>query len=270
MAKYALYSNCFGSGKSTVADHLVNSHHYSKLTLASGLKEYVHERLHEDEIDYDPNDKASLLSTGKTLRDYYISHGTRLAIERGAAWMIPDEWESMDDVVVDDLRRPEELEKLISFGFIPVFIDRLLETPDNPLEGLLSFDPTSHLYVPNVFNMRTLHTLVDKILIENTGGDDQVVANVVAAYHKAKLSRNKIAAQAYTLNLSIKPKQITVMSQFRNEEEMASSEGHLKLTNVLHPILHTINKVVEEYIPTESLYNDGAAQLLTPEDTNHE
>lgn len=152
MNRIFLYATSMGSGKTYIADKLVGKG-YTKLSLATPLKDYVHTFLTDTGIEYDVTSKDSLLSSGKSLRDYYIEIGEESKSLYGQDhWvkLLLDKLEDNTKYVIDDVRTPLEYNTLIEHGFTPVFVDALLLTPDNKMEGLLINDPVTHLLNPNL------------------------------------------------------------------------------------------------------------------------
>ncbi len=202
--KLALYSNSFGSGKSTIANLLVKNHGYTLYTLATKLKDLVHSKLDKMGVIYDVMDKLTPIKGKYCLRDFYIDMGTKLAEKRGATWMIDaDELSQYDNIVIDDMRRPEELAKLLELGFTPVFVDRALPTPDNPLEGLLSFDALNHVYFPNLLPKSNLPSLVN-LLVGNEILTSTSMFDIVMDVVEHKGVTKKAYTQAVQLDYSLR------------------------------------------------------------------
>ena len=155
--KLMLYSTAMGSGKTYLADYLVQNYGFTKYSLATPLKQYTHNYLEDNGIDYNESKKDEELEDkngnllGKSLRDYYILFGEDAKAKWGQ-----DHWVNLllnrmigdDLIVIDDLRTPLEKELLEKQGFVPVFVDSLIPPPDNKMEGLLFNTDKPNLLFP--------------------------------------------------------------------------------------------------------------------------
>jgi hypothetical protein len=155
MTNYALYSNSMGSGKTYFADWLVNEG-YTKLSFADGLKTNVHNFLDYKEIQYNPLEKDVPLSDGRTLREWYIDSAKVIQDNMGGAVFtdaLVNKVKSNPSIpyVVDDVRTPQEYTALKDLGFKFIFVDRLLDTPNNEMEGLLFTNVIHHLNTTDSF-----------------------------------------------------------------------------------------------------------------------
>jgi len=149
MTKYALYSNSMGSGK-THYSKVWEKNGYTPISLATPLKEQVHKYLDEEGIKYNPDDKETTIVTDKSLRDCYINYARSYKYLHGDDVFIKQFLNHVNDnphlqFICDDVRTPEEYQALKDNGFVFIFVDRLLDTPDNEMEGLLFSDVHHHL-----------------------------------------------------------------------------------------------------------------------------
>jgi uncharacterized ubiquitin-like protein YukD len=144
-----------GSGK-THYSKVWEKNGYTPISLATPLKDYVHKKLDEQGISYNHNDKDNVINKSEmfghdmTLRDHYIANAQMLKIALGDDCFIKyflKEVENNPDkqFICDDVRTPEEYQALKDNGFVFIFVDRLLDTPDNEMEGLLFSDVHHHL-----------------------------------------------------------------------------------------------------------------------------
>jgi hypothetical protein len=243
MSKLALYSNSFGSGKSTVAKLLVKEHGYTLYTLATKLKDLVHSKLDKMGVVYDVNDKLTPIKGKYCLRDFYIDMGVKLGEKRGATWMIdPDELSQYDNIVIDDLRRPEELAKLVELGFTPIFIDRALPTPDNPLEGLLSFDALKHVYFPNLLPKSNLPSLVNLLV-----GKETLTSNTMFDIVMDVVENKGLTKKAYT-------SEATIDYSLRNTKTYSGLRiKHNELGVIDIPVCSTPHQLNSLYLPIRLL-----------------
>lgn len=155
MTNYALYSNSMGSGK-THYSKVWEKNGFTPISLATPLKEQVHEYLDKEGIKYNPNKKETKIVDDKSLRDLYISFAKQNKAKLGDDIFIKQLLEQVNNnpdkqFICDDVRTPEEYQALKDNGFVFIFVDRLLDTPNNEMEGLLFSDVANHLYTTNGF-----------------------------------------------------------------------------------------------------------------------
>lgn len=149
MTNYALYSNSMGSGK-THYSKVWQKNGYTPISLATPLKEQVHEYLDKEGIKYTPNNKETKIVGDTSLRDLYIYFAKQNKLKLGDDVFIKQFLNHVNEnpdkqFICDDVRTPEEYKALKDNGFVFIFVDRLLDTPDNEMEGLLFSDVYNHL-----------------------------------------------------------------------------------------------------------------------------
>jgi hypothetical protein len=273
MFNLMLYANSMGSGKTYFAERLVSLYGYKKLSLATPLKDYVHTLLLEKGIDFNPNEKDTVLEGGKTLRDYYIMVGEDTKDKYGQ-----DHWVKLlinqikDDLtspyVIDDVRTPLEYKVLTEHGFKPIMVDRLLETPDNKMEGLLNHLPIIHYY-PNYYDnndslikmfMKVLHGEASVTWKQLTTLLNKGVEIIVNQYESTE-----------EFNLDIKLKQLKKHGEYggvevyNNKEliltsELKSLEDLPRIVNMVREVIRREDKPLswDEYINNQ----DAILELL--------
>jgi hypothetical protein len=130
------------SGKSTVADYLIRDGGFRRLKFADGLKDMLRAMgLDEAQIEGDQKETPADILCGKTPRQAMQSLGT----EWGRKCMGDDLWVNlwqervrrwlalhpMNRVVVDDVRFPNELQRVLKMGGTVLRIDRPGVAPTN-------------------------------------------------------------------------------------------------------------------------------------------
>lgn len=127
-----------GAGKSTIADHLVSAHGYTRIKFAGPLKDMLRALgLDEDEVEGHLKEKPCALLCGKTPRHAMITLGT----EWGRNMIDKDLWAnawrervaavlaSGGRVVVDDLRFPNERDLCGEVGAVVLRVTSARITP---------------------------------------------------------------------------------------------------------------------------------------------
>ena len=155
MTNYALYSNSMGSGK-TYYSKVWQKNGYTPISLATPLKEQVHEYLNKEGIKYNPDDKETKIVGDTSLRDLYLYFAKQNKAKLGDDVFIKQFLNHVNNnpdkqFICDDVRTPEEYQALKDNGFVFIFVDRLLDTPDNEMEGLLFSNVSNHLCNTNDF-----------------------------------------------------------------------------------------------------------------------
>lgn len=126
-----------GAGKSTIADHLVERHRYTRVKFAGPLKDMLRSLgLDDDELEGDLKERPCGLLCGMTPRHAMVTLGT----EWGRNLIGPDLWVSVwhervasilssgGRVVVDDLRFPNEHARAVQIGASVLRVSRPRES----------------------------------------------------------------------------------------------------------------------------------------------
>ena len=153
----ALYATGPQMGKTTVANHLVDSHGYASVKFAGGLKTLVYTLLRQFKddptwayacIEGDQKEVPLKWLNGKTPRDLMVTMGT----DWGRMTIDPNIWvklaytrirtmlEAGQNVVVDDMRFPNEYKTLASLSarFCQIRVANETAPAPSSTEGLLT------------------------------------------------------------------------------------------------------------------------------------
>jgi len=137
-----------GSGKSTAAEFLVRKHHYARLSYAAPIKKMILCLLTEAGVGPLTAKEMIVGKFKEDPHDALAGHSPRYAMQTlGTEWgrerMAQDFWrrillrkakqllDSGIDVVVDDLRFPDEAEALKALGALIVRIERPVEAVES-------------------------------------------------------------------------------------------------------------------------------------------
>ena len=177
----ALYSPAPGSGKSTVAEHLVEQHGFTAIKFAGPLKDMVrvllfdhcgiNHTMTERYVDGDLKE-IEIPEIGVTSRHLQQQLGT----EWGRKRIREDLWVHLtsqtvrrlldqgQNVVVDDMRFANEMEAVLDLGGLPLRIDRpgLDYVPSHASEGGLDEIPMRT--ITNDDSVAALHLAVERVL----------------------------------------------------------------------------------------------------------
>ena len=117
-----------GVGKTTVAEHLVKHHGYARVRFAGPLKDMARVLLSERQIDGDLKEAPSAIIGGKTPRQFMQLLGTEFGRQMIDEDLWINAWKSrafsLERVVADDVRYPNEVEALKSAGGFLIHIAR--------------------------------------------------------------------------------------------------------------------------------------------------
>ena len=157
-----------GAGKTTCARHLEASHGFRRVRFAGPLKDMLRALgLTDEELDGHLKEQPCDLLGGQTPRRAMQTLGT----EWGRALIHPDLWvlawlhaiKDYPQVVVDDVRFPNEVETIRAAGGMVILVERpgfTAETTHPSESHRLRFDFTVRNDVP----LETLHERVDQML----------------------------------------------------------------------------------------------------------
>jgi hypothetical protein len=179
MNDIAFYSDAMGSGKSTAASYLIETHGYELVKFAGPLKDMTRalfKSLGYDDVtvermvEGDYKEVNDMLIDGLTPRKVMQTLGT----EWGQHCLSQDFWvriagariDNSGPVVVDDLRFPHEWEFLKGRGFTIVKLERsgaaVVGGGHSSEQGLVGFEPDC--VVKNNGNFEDLHNQLEKLL----------------------------------------------------------------------------------------------------------
>ena len=177
----ALYSPAPGSGKSTVAEHLVEQHGFTAIKFAGPLKDMVrvllfdhcgiNHTMTERYVDGDLKEQI-IPELGVTSRHLQQQLGTNWGrkLIRDDLWVhiarqaVELELVGGCSVVIDDMRFTNEMEAVLDLGGLPLRIDRpgLDYVPSHASEGGLDEIPMQT--ITNDDSVAALHLAVDRLL----------------------------------------------------------------------------------------------------------
>jgi hypothetical protein len=149
----AIYADYPQSGKSTCAHRLVDTHGFKRLSFATPLKKAVAATIrgtcYAQDVEMVDSQKDTLdEKLGCTPRDIMIAYGMAMRNVDPDFWVrillrnAEYEMECGYNVVIDDLRFPNEAKALREFGSTIINVEKPTHGETNSMEGLLvDFDP---------------------------------------------------------------------------------------------------------------------------------
>jgi hypothetical protein len=171
------YADYPQSGKSTMAQYLVDKYNFTRLSIATPLKRAVAAIgsgacdwsmvAQYDAMKDNPDPELGMLSP----RDLMIAIGSAMRARDEDFWVdlccrqIDYEFDCCRNVVVDDMRFPNEWDMFKNFNHIPVKIIKPTHGDENEMEGLLKDHTPDHIFRVEDGSHDKLYELTD-ILME--------------------------------------------------------------------------------------------------------